>query len=246
MSSTASSVGLSSTPLTVPPENPSRKSKNSSRSSRQLCEICLERKAIDNMFTIEACLHSFCRKCVIKHVAAKINGGSSRVSCPSLDCSRFVEFETCWGMLPKRVAEKWDRALCEALFVEAEKVMCPFKDCSAAMVNLEKGRSADILESECPICHRLFCAKCRVPWHARVTCEEYQRQKKSKKRGREDDDALLKDMARKMEWMRCPRCKFFVEKTYGCLHITCRCKFEFCYACGSQWSHNHGGCRQPN
>jgi hypothetical protein len=31
---------------------------------------------------------------------------------------------------------------------------------------------------------------------------------------------------------QCPSCKFWVEKSEGCDHMTCRCSFEFCYICG--------------
>ncbi|CAD8120162.1 unnamed protein product [Paramecium sonneborni] len=31
---------------------------------------------------------------------------------------------------------------------------------------------------------------------------------------------------------QCPNCKSWVEKSSGCDHMTCRCKFQFCYACG--------------
>ena len=35
--------------------------------------------------------------------------------------------------------------------------------------------------------------------------------------------------------MRCPNCKFIVEKTDGCDHMTCRCRYEFCYVCGGKY-----------
>ena len=43
------------------------------------------------------------------------------------------------------------------------------------------------------------------------------------------------------EWMkesgarRCNRCKFIVEKSQGCDHMTCRCGYEFCYICGGKY-----------
>ncbi|PKI67021.1 hypothetical protein CRG98_012559 [Punica granatum] len=90
------------------------------------------------------------------------------------------------------------------------------KDCSAMLVN----DSEKVIEqSECPHCHRLFCAQCHVPWHAGVACMEFQALNEDE---RGSDDLFLRKLAR--------------EKNWG------RCKFEFCYGCGSAWSQSHGGC----
>jgi hypothetical protein len=41
--------------------------------------------------------------------------------------------------------------------------------------------------------------------------------------------------------MRCYNCRRFIEKTYGCDHMVCVCKAEFCYLCGAIWS-QHNEC----
>ncbi|RYR37398.1 hypothetical protein Ahy_A09g042290 [Arachis hypogaea] len=82
---------------------------------------------------------------------------------------------------------------------------------------------------------------CGVPWHTDVACEELQSLNEDE-RGR--DDLLLRDLAGQKKWNRCPRYKLYVEKTEGSLHITCRCRFEFCYACGEPWTTTHGGCQR--
>ncbi|RAL02908.1 Rcat domain-containing protein [Aspergillus ibericus CBS 121593] len=33
----------------------------------------------------------------------------------------------------------------------------------------------------------------------------------------------------------CAQCRNFVELGTGCNHITCRCRYEFCYVCGTKW-----------
>ncbi|CAN1814497.1 E3 ubiquitin-protein ligase RNF217 [Linum perenne] len=79
-----------------------------------------------------------------------------------------------------------------------------------------------IRESECPYCHRLFCAQCGVPWHSDVSCEVFQSLGEDE-RGRED--IMVMEMAKSNKWSRCPRCLFYVERTEGCPHITCRSVF---------------------
>ncbi|XP_045787340.1 E3 ubiquitin-protein ligase RSL1-like [Trifolium pratense] len=209
------------------------------QSSIIVCEICTEAKRTHEMFRNQRCYHSFCSECVVKQVSTKIQDNITNVSCPGLNCKGLLELESCRSLLPKALIDRWDDALSEALLLTVPKFYCPFKDCSAMLLGENEG-VGDIRESECPFCHRLFCARCYVPWHPGVGCEEYQKMNPDE-RGRED--LLVKELAKQKKWKRCPRCKFYVEKRDGCLHITCRCKFEFCYACGERWTASHGGCQ---
>ena len=43
------------------------------------------------------------------------------------------------------------------------------------------------------------------------------------------------DVADREGWRQCYKCKSLVEKTSGCRHMTCTCKAQFCYTCGSRW-----------
>ncbi|MED6191754.1 hypothetical protein PIB30_003557 [Stylosanthes scabra] len=204
-----------------------------------ICEICAETKETSQMFSNKNCDHSFCSDCVTKYVATKIQESITLVPCPGLNCKGFLELDSCRPMLPKELLDRWDDALCESLFLAVPKFYCPFRDCSAMLLDENDGGEGIIREAECPFCHRLFCARCHVPWHPGIECTVFQSLNEDE-RGRED--LLLRDLAGQKKWHRCPRCKFYVEKNGGCLHIVCRCRFEFCYACGELWHANHGGC----
>ncbi|XP_037491090.1 probable E3 ubiquitin-protein ligase RNF144A-A isoform X2 [Jatropha curcas] len=231
----------SSIPMIEPSPEPNPK--ETGESSLIFCEICVERKEIDQMFKIDSCAHSFCCECMSKHVAAKIQDSTCTIiTCPGMNCRAILELDICRSQLSKGVIDIWEEMLCKEMISEWEKFYCPFKDCSALLVNdsdCEGGEA--IRESECPFCHRLFCAQCYVPWHSGVECEEFQRLNEDE-RGRED--LMVMELARAQKWSRCPHCKFYVERTEGCPHITCRCKFEFCYGCGSQWTASHSGCQR--
>jgi E3 ubiquitin-protein ligase RNF144 len=58
-----------------------------------------------------------------------------------------------------------------------------------------------------------------VPWHAGVECREFQ-QLGQDERGR--DDLLLRRLAGRQRWQRCPKCHMYVEKSEGCNYIKCR------------------------
>ncbi|KAF7843167.1 putative E3 ubiquitin-protein ligase RNF217 [Senna tora] len=207
----------------------------SSSQSQVICEICAETKGCTQMITNQRCDHSFCSDCVTKQIATKIQDSISVVSCPGLDCKGVLELDACRPWLPKDLLDRWDQALCESLFLSAPKFYCPFKDCSAMLV-VDNEEEEAISETECPVCHRLFCARCYVSWHSGVECEEFQKLNENE---REREDLLVRELASEKKWRRCPQCKIYVEKIDGCLHITCRCQYEFCYKCGDEWTSTH-------
>jgi E3 ubiquitin-protein ligase RNF144 len=186
-------------------------------SSLRFCDICAERKQNDQMFKTESCVHSFCNDCISRYVAAKVQDGTRIVTCPGLNCRAVLDLVTCRPILTSVVIDLWEDALCEEVINVSQRFYCPFKDCSALLIDDNEGEA--IIESECPFCHRLFCALCSVPWHSGIECEEFQRLNEDE-RGRED--LMLRELAKDKKWSRCPQCKFYVERTEGCPHMICR------------------------
>ncbi|KAF3620180.1 putative E3 ubiquitin-protein ligase-like [Capsicum annuum] len=224
---------ISNRSSTISPAEESVDVREIGESSLSFCEICAERKETDQMFTIETCSHVYCTDCVSKHVSIKIQDKTHVVTCPGAACRGLLDFETCISIIPNDVRNMWGELLCESLILASEKFYCPYKDCSAMLVN---DGDVIVMESECPVCRRLFCAQCYVPWHCGVECDEFQRLN-ADERGRED--LMVRELAKAKQWTRCPHCCFFVEKTEGCLHMTCRCGSQFCYKCGVTWDARH-------
>ncbi|KAL6134779.1 hypothetical protein ACLB2K_067007 [Fragaria x ananassa] len=169
-----------------------------SSGSGSFCMICMDVKPSGEMFTNNSCSHSFCTDCIGRYVATKIQENISMVKCPDVKCK-----------------EVWSHS-------HADRFYCPFKDFSMMLVD-DGGEVVTV--SECPNCRRLFCAQCRVVWHAGIDCSEFQQLSKDE-RGRED--IMVMELAYQKQWRRCPRCKFYVEKTAGCSHITCRLALNAC------------------
>ncbi|XP_073015883.1 E3 ubiquitin-protein ligase RSL1-like [Primulina eburnea] len=226
-------------------DSPPKESKEAGESSKSFCEICAERRENDQMFPIQNCSHSCCITCITRYIAANITkmGNVHRenctvLTCPvGLHCEGILEIDACREIVPNDLISAWDYAICESMIDDSQKFYCPYKDCSYLMVN----DSGDFIrEAECLSCRRLLCVQCNAPWHSGVGCEEFNGMDASE-RGRED--LLMHQLAKEKKWQRCPTCKFFVEKTEGCLHMICRCGFQFCYECGGTWTSTHGDCR---
>lgn len=197
------------------------------------CEICLEDKESWQMFRNDTCDHSFCYECTSKHIVARIQENLKMIRCPALNCKATLDFDVCRLMIPKNVLAQWDEFLCMSSVPESQKLFCPFRDCSAMLID-DSGQV--IREIKCPVCHRSICAGCRVPWHPDFTCKEFQKLN-AMKGGKEE--SMFKSLVQKKNWQKCPSCKIHVEKSQGCQHMTCRCGYEFCYKCGSKWGASH-------
>lgn len=189
-----------------------------------MCGICAELKQMSESFSVKGCTHSYCSDCIQKYVASKIQENISRIQCPVSGCGGVLEPEYCKPILPSEVFDRWGDALCEGLILASEKFYCPFKDCSALLIRDGEESSGSIVESECPVCRRMFCAQCKVAWHAGIECREFQTLHKDE---REREDIMLMQLAKNKKWIRCPQCKFFVEKSDGCLYM--RCRFVCCF-----------------
>jgi hypothetical protein len=74
----------------------------------------------------------------------------------------------------------------------------------------------------CPSCSTRTCALCSQAEHAGVCRQDFAGQK-------------VLELAGKKGWKSCPNCKAVLERTEGCLHMTCRCGAEWCYSCLGDW-----------
>jgi hypothetical protein len=75
----------------------------------------------------------------------------------------------------------------------------------------------------CPACRTKSCISCRGAHHGNGDCSQ---------------DPSVKatlQLASDEGWRRCYSCKVMVEHNQGCIHMTCKCKAQFCYICGLKW-----------
>lgn len=56
-----------------------------------------------------------------------------------------------------------------------------------------------------------------------------------------EDDRKFEQFVQGAKFKQCPKCKFWVERSEGCNHMSCRCGTNFCYDCGGTGC-PHGSC----
>ncbi|XP_009782236.1 E3 ubiquitin-protein ligase RSL1-like [Nicotiana tabacum] len=188
------------------------------------CEICIEPMSLpDRKFKNQnRCVHPFCIDCIEKYISVKLEDNIGDIPCPSLNCSQFLDPISCRNLLGPHLFVKWCDVLGESSVLGLAQCYCPNRNCSALILN-ECGENAK--RSKCPNCKRLFCFRCKLPWHAGLRCEESGGL-------RDENDIAFRVLAKSKKWKRCPQCRHFVELNEGCKFVTCRCDALFCYNCG--------------
>ena len=194
-------------------------------SSKETCIICLEDTDVEQMFSVDDCLHRYCFSCMKQHVEVKLLHGMVP-KCPHEGCKSRLEIDSCEKFLTPKLIGIMGQRLKEDSIPVAEKVYCPYPRCSALMSKkeaLEYANTASIGAvragaRKCKTCNGLFCINCKVPWHAKMTCLEYVRSNPLPRA----EDAKLKSLATRNLWRQCVKCSHLIELADGCFHITCR------------------------
>ncbi|PRQ47100.1 putative transcription factor C2H2 family [Rosa chinensis] len=180
------------------------------------CDLCVEAIHLEDSFDIKGCNHFYCRQCIVNYfLSSKLQENVASIACPEPGCRGVLDPEYCRPILPNDVFDRWGKAVVENLIAGSETLKafyCPFKDCSAMLI--DDGNKI-IQKSECPYCKKVFC----VPWHANIDCVEFQKLNEGE---REREDIMLRNLAQKEKWRRCPSCQYYVAKKSGCSYIKCR------------------------
>ncbi|KAH7836293.1 hypothetical protein Vadar_034362 [Vaccinium darrowii] len=183
------------------------------------CEICIEPMSSPNkQFSNDGlCVHPFCIDCITRYINVKVeHDHAAKIKCPGLNCNQLLDPHACRSLLPPQLFEKWCDLMCERALWGLKRCYCPNRECSEVVVNECGG---NVKKSKCPNCNQMFCFGCKNKWHEGYRCEETGEM-------RDMNDVAFAELAERMNWTRCPRCKHFVELVDGCTIVMCRiCKY---------------------
>lgn len=199
------------------------------------CEICFDQSSVDRMPT-GGCGHPYCESCWERYLSTSIDEGPGCLTlrCPEPSCSAAIG----QGMIERLVSEihknKYRKYLIRS-YVEVKKKIkwCPSPDCEFA-VEFELG--SETCDVTCH-CSNSFCWNCTEDSHRPVDCGTVSKW-------------ILKNNseAESTNWIlaytkSCPKCNRPIEKSTGCMHMTCRapCSHEFCWLCLRPWKGGHDG-----
>lgn len=199
------------------------------------CVICYCDYTVSDGVCLRGCGHTFCQECFTTYVRTKTKDGEvlpNQMKCPTgKECdSPLVQADVLACLDTPQEQDRYLR-LTLSRCIDSQDTMgcCPTAGCSFQFEWDEENRKLD-----CPLCQKSYCLVCQIgPWHSGIRCEQYQKENpKNSSGGDDEDDEAFKSFASKQKLKQCPKCKFWVEKSFGCNAMHCRCNLVFCYVCG--------------
>lgn len=142
---------------------------------------------------------------------------------PFTCCTRNVPGSIAARFLPAQTMTRYDLLVLE--LTTANPRYCSHRSCRLFIPpNSVHGPVA-----VCPSCHTRTCSSCNNAEHAGVCAEDR-------------EGTAVVALANRRGWKICPRCRAILERTEGCLHMTCRCGAEWCYSCLGDWRNCRSTC----
>ncbi|KAF8248698.1 hypothetical protein K440DRAFT_599895 [Wilcoxina mikolae CBS 423.85] len=179
---------------------------------KTICNACTDHYPSDH--TIKApCSHSYCHGCIRSLFIHSITDESLY---PPRCCGQHIPFDTVYSLLSDQEVESFRQSVVE--YTTSDRIYCPTADCGKFIppANI-RGENAT-----CGVCSRRACVHCKAAEHDGDCAEDELLQ-------------MVLHTASEEGWQRCFRCRAMVELDYGCNHMTCKCRAEFCYLCGVEW-----------
>ncbi|CUA73528.1 hypothetical protein RSOLAG22IIIB_10865 [Rhizoctonia solani] len=192
-----------------------------------VCQICLENESL--VSSTARCSHEpvICAPCLGQYLVHAVQAdGLTTLTCPAVKCEEVLEY----GEVVQYIAEdaecldRFNTLLMQRELERNPKFRwCTDPKCGQGQIHNEKGPIVT-----CDYCHTLSCFVHRVPWHHGLTCEQY-----TLKQEAQANNQYLTTYTK-----RCPNpaCGLAIEKSYGCDHMTCRCRHKFCWTCMADYA----------
>ncbi|KAJ5038668.1 uncharacterized protein L3040_006348 [Drepanopeziza brunnea f. sp. 'multigermtubi'] len=140
------------------------------------CDVCFEDFSSETQppeWITRACVHkpTICSRCLAAYIESELNSKiAERIYCPESNCGAVLDH----GDIKRLAADaetfaRYDtRLLRRALGADRNAVWC--QNCASGQIH-EGGSTQPIVR--CSNCHFRSCFRHGVPWHDRLTCEEY-------------------------------------------------------------------------
>ena len=212
---------------------------NSIENSNPDCNICLFSIANPDELKL-LCGHKFCIYCFTRYLSESLDEGPSSLQtmCPYPDCKFPIPSSLFQRLLTPPQYQKYMAFLLLSYSTNHLQTQtqtqnplkfCPSSICQNAILLHDPSYSPEVVCT----CGFTWCFNCTQESHRPLSCDMLRQWEKRVLNDKSDSWILENTKS-------CPKCKNFIEKNLGCLHMTCKCRHEFCWLCLGDWA-NHGG-----
>ncbi|ORY02460.1 hypothetical protein BCR34DRAFT_591901 [Clohesyomyces aquaticus] len=174
------------------------------------------------------CTHEIntCKHCLRNWIRSEFKSKVwDQIHCP--ECRVHMQYEDVRDFAPSDVFRRYDKLSTKAALEAIPGFRwCTTKGCKSGQVHDETNSTPKF---KCVSCKVEYCVVHNRRWHKGETCAQfdYRTDDRIKKAEEEASKKKIKETAKK-----CPGCKYNIEKTFGCDHMTCsKCRHEFCWTC---------------
>ena len=183
------------------------------------CLICTEFKFPEGFVEMHHCLHKFCTDCLKSYLVSKIQSNQVYpLNCPFYRCSTDIACLSTRVLSESQAAQLNKFRLRSELQKNPNLRWCPVKDCSGYSYYEQ------LVNITCNTCSFEFCAKCGGAQHP-GNCKR---------------DPSIQNYIAKYRLRECPKCKNYIEKSFGCPSVVCAvCGINLCMKCGNLMNASH-------
>ncbi|KAI9751888.1 MAG: hypothetical protein M4579_005845 [Chaenotheca gracillima] len=185
------------------------------------CVCCRDEFESPKALRFLPCAHLYCEPCLHVLIEQAIRDESLM---PPRCCNRPLPGSLVKAILARDEQQQFIKKVLQYATPWEDRIFCPNTNCREFIPKKTKVDPKRPSEVVCKRCKLGVCKHCKREAHpAGQDCPADW-----------ELDAVLQ-MGETQGWRRCYKCRALVELTSGCVHMTCRCKAEFCYICGAVW-----------
>jgi hypothetical protein len=194
---------------------------NSPPGTTDICPICYD--TVSHPVQLD-CGHIYCTECIRHYLKSACDTKVFPLVCMGNEaqCKVAIPIPAIQRFLPP---QRFDNLVNVAFSTYIDLHPKDFRYCTTPdCIQIYRCNAGEA--QKCPSCFAAVCSSCHEEAHEGMTCAE-----RALHKNPTEQERLNELWASENGVKKCPSCKVWIEKTYGCNHMTCICGAHICWKC---------------